>query len=148
VPDGCHKTAVAISETNRVGSAALPGRTEPQPPCRIFAEFSATSSRIYPRKTTTEPFHNIAFGLTSGLHMDISARIRSTVTSTSSPTHSPTLNAFTGEIDPRHVYGMSNFDILWWDGLVNGTHKSVLGTSIASLLMPGAPLVSYYFPSC
>ena len=52
------------------------------------------------------------------------------------------INAFTGEIDPRHLYGMSNFDILRWDGLVNGTHKSALGTFIASLMMPGAPLVS------
>jgi alpha-1,3-glucan synthase len=53
------------------------------------------------------------------------------------------INAFTGEIDPRHMYGLSNFDILRWDGLVNGTQKSTLGTFIASLLLPGAPLVSF-----
>ena len=53
------------------------------------------------------------------------------------------INAFTGKIDPRHLYGMSNFDILRWDGLVNGTQRSTLGTFIASLLLPGAPLVSF-----
>ena len=53
------------------------------------------------------------------------------------------INAFTGEIDPRHLYGMSNFDILRWNGMVNGTQKSALGTFIASLMMPGAPLVSF-----
>ena len=52
------------------------------------------------------------------------------------------INAFTGEIDPRHLYGMTNFDILRWDGLVNGTQKSTLGMFIASLVLPGAPLVS------
>ena len=53
------------------------------------------------------------------------------------------LNADTGEFDPRHMYGMSNFDILRWDGLVDGPQKSALGTFIASLLMPGSPLVSF-----
>ena len=53
------------------------------------------------------------------------------------------INAGTGEIDPRHMYGMSNFDILRWNGLVNGTQKSAVGTFIASLLMPGSPLVSF-----
>ena len=56
------------------------------------------------------------------------------------------LNPSTGEIDPRHMYGMSNFDILRWDGLVNGTQRSAIGTFIASLLMPGAPLVSFSSP--
>jgi len=43
------------------------------------------------------------------------------------------------------MYGMSNFDILRWDGLVNGTQRSAIGTFIASLLMPGAPLVSFSY---
>ena len=51
------------------------------------------------------------------------------------------INAFTGQIDPRHLYGMSNFDILRWDGLVNGTQRSAVGTFLASLLIPGSPLV-------
>ena len=53
------------------------------------------------------------------------------------------INAFTGEIDPRHLYGLSNFDILRWDGLVNGTQRSSLGAFIANLVVPGAPLVSF-----
>ena len=52
------------------------------------------------------------------------------------------INPGTGQVDPRHMYGMSNFDILRWDGLVNGTQKSAIGTFIASLVMPGSPLVS------
>jgi alpha-1,3-glucan synthase len=53
------------------------------------------------------------------------------------------INPSTGEIDPRHMMGMSNFDILRWDGLVSGTQKSALGIFIASLVMPGSPLVSF-----
>jgi alpha-1,3-glucan synthase len=51
------------------------------------------------------------------------------------------INAFTGKIDPRHMYGTSNFDVFRWNSLNNGTQKSVLGTFIATLLMPGIPLV-------
>ena len=53
------------------------------------------------------------------------------------------INAFTGEIDPRHLYGMSNFNILRWNGMANGMQKSAIGTFIASLLMPGTSLVSF-----
>jgi len=51
------------------------------------------------------------------------------------------INAFNGAIDPRHMYGTSNFDVFRWNSLNNGTQKSVLGTFIATLLMPGIPLV-------
>ena len=51
------------------------------------------------------------------------------------------VNAFTGKIDPRHMYGTSNFDVFRWNSLNNGTQRSVLGTFIATLLMPGIPLV-------
>lgn len=54
------------------------------------------------------------------------------------------INAFTGEIDPRHMYGTSNFDVFRWNSLNNGTQKSVLGTFIATLLMPGIPLVRVF----
>ena len=37
------------------------------------------------------------------------------------------------ERSTRDMYGMSNFDILRWDGLINGTQKSAIGTFIASL---------------
>ena len=51
------------------------------------------------------------------------------------------INAFTGKIDPRHMYGTSNFDVFRWNSLNNGTQRSALGTFIATLLMPGIPLV-------
>ena len=50
------------------------------------------------------------------------------------------IDAYTGKIDPRHVYGTSNFDVSGWNSPNNGT-QSVLGTFIATLLMPGIPLV-------
>ena len=53
------------------------------------------------------------------------------------------INAFTGETDPRHLYGLSNFNVLRWDGLVNGTQRSSLGAFIVNLVVPGAPLVSF-----
>jgi alpha-1,3-glucan synthase len=46
-----------------------------------------------------------------------------------------------GTLDPRHMYGTSNFDVFRWPGLENGTRKSALGTFITSLVMPGIPLV-------
>ena len=54
---------------------------------------------------------------------------------------SPLVNA----IDPRHMYGTSNFDIFRWQSLENGTQKVALGTFINSLLMPGIPLVRIEF---
>ena len=54
------------------------------------------------------------------------------------------INAYTGKIDPRHMYGTSNFDVFRWNSLNNGTQKSVLGTFIATLLMPGIPLVRVF----
>ncbi|KAJ6599570.1 hypothetical protein B0H10DRAFT_2231221 [Mycena sp. CBHHK59/15] len=43
------------------------------------------------------------------------------------------LNSQTGELDPRHMYGTSNFDVFRWPSLQNGTQMSVLGTFISSL---------------
>ncbi|TFK29967.1 alpha-1,3-glucan synthase [Coprinopsis marcescibilis] len=53
------------------------------------------------------------------------------------------LNAESGNIDPRHMYGTSNFDVFRWPSLENGTEKSVLGTFLSSLVMPGIPLLYY-----
>lgn len=52
------------------------------------------------------------------------------------------LNPATGQVDPRHMYGTSNFDVFRWPSLENGTQRSVLATFITSLIMPGIPLVS------
>ncbi|KII88464.1 glycosyltransferase family 5 protein [Plicaturopsis crispa FD-325 SS-3] len=53
------------------------------------------------------------------------------------------LNAETGLVDPRHMFGTSNFDLFRWPSLQNGTQRSILATFITSLLMPGVPLIYY-----
>ena len=51
------------------------------------------------------------------------------------------LNAFTGEVDPRHMYGVSNQDNFRWPALENGTAKYLLGLYIITLELPGIPLI-------
>ncbi|KAJ8521655.1 hypothetical protein ONZ45_g1682 [Pleurotus djamor] len=53
------------------------------------------------------------------------------------------LNPATGQVDPRHMFGTSNFDVFRWPSLQSGTQKSVLATFITSLIMPGIPLLYY-----
>ncbi|KAG8878121.1 Cell wall alpha-1,3-glucan synthase ags1 [Tulasnella sp. 331] len=53
------------------------------------------------------------------------------------------LNYGTGQLDPRHMYGTSNFDVYRWPSLVNGTQKQMIGSFITNLVMPGIPLVYY-----
>ncbi|KZT26358.1 glycosyltransferase family 5 protein [Neolentinus lepideus HHB14362 ss-1] len=53
------------------------------------------------------------------------------------------INSQTGLVDPRHMYGTSNFDVFRWPGLENGTQMSVLGTFLATIVMPGIPLLYY-----
>lgn len=48
-----------------------------------------------------------------------------------------------GKVDPRHMYGTSNFDIFRWQSMENGTQRAALGTFISSLVMPGIPLMYY-----
>lgn len=52
-------------------------------------------------------------------------------------------NANTGKFDPRHMYGVSNHDVLRWPGLTNGTERQLLGDFIITMLMPGIPLISW-----
>ncbi|GIZ44984.1 hypothetical protein CKM354_000816800 [Cercospora kikuchii] len=52
-------------------------------------------------------------------------------------------NAITGEFDPRHMYGVSNHDVLRWPGLTNGTQRQLLGDFIITMVMPGIPLISW-----
>ena len=51
------------------------------------------------------------------------------------------INPASGAVDPRHLYGTSNFDVFRWPSLENGTQKSALGTFITTLVVPGIPLV-------
>ncbi|KAF8334274.1 modular protein with glycoside hydrolase family 13 and glycosyltransferase family 5 domains [Cantharellus anzutake] len=53
------------------------------------------------------------------------------------------LNPNTNEVDPKHMFGMSNFDVYRWPGLANGTIRQSLGTFITTMLMPGVALVYY-----
>ncbi|KAF7778692.1 CAZyme family GH13 [Agaricus bisporus var. burnettii] len=53
------------------------------------------------------------------------------------------LNAQNGKLDPRHMFGTSNFDVFRWPSLENGTQRSVLATFITNLVMPGIPLFYY-----
>lgn len=48
-------------------------------------------------------------------------------------------NAYTGEFDPRHLWGMTNQDVFRWPALANGTERHLLGLFIANIMMPGAP---------
>jgi alpha-1,3-glucan synthase len=51
------------------------------------------------------------------------------------------LNAFTGELDPRHMYGVSNQDNFRWPTIKNGTSKYLLGLNVVTLVLPGIPLI-------
>lgn len=52
------------------------------------------------------------------------------------------LNPNTGEVDPKHMYGTSNFDVFRWPSLENGTQRGALATFVTTLVMPGVPLVN------
>ena len=51
------------------------------------------------------------------------------------------LNPQTGQVDPKHMFGTSNFDVFCWDGLVNGTMRQALGSFITTIIFPGMLLV-------
>jgi alpha-1,3-glucan synthase len=51
------------------------------------------------------------------------------------------LNPSTGKLDPRHMYGTSNFDVFRWPSLESGVQRSLLANFITTLVMPGIPLV-------
>ncbi|KAG6819041.1 hypothetical protein H0H93_016019, partial [Arthromyces matolae] len=53
------------------------------------------------------------------------------------------LNPKTNLVDPRHMFGTSNFDTFRWASLQDGKQKSVLGTFITNLVIPGIPLLYY-----
>jgi alpha-1,3-glucan synthase len=55
------------------------------------------------------------------------------------------VNPSTGKVDPRHMYGASNFDVFRWPSLENGVERNILATFITTLVMPGIPLVCVRF---
>ncbi len=56
-------------------------------------------------------------------------------------TNNDFVNAGNGDLDPKHMFGTSNFDVFRWPSLENGSQRSVLGTFITNLVMPGIALV-------
>ncbi|PWY83588.1 alpha-1,3-glucan synthase [Aspergillus heteromorphus CBS 117.55] len=53
------------------------------------------------------------------------------------------VNTNTGKFDPRHLFGVTNQDVFRWPAIQNGTHKQNLGLYVASLVMPGIPILSW-----
>jgi alpha-1,3-glucan synthase len=53
------------------------------------------------------------------------------------------LNPSTGSVDPRHMFGSSNFDVFRWPSLDCGAQKNLLAAFISALVMPGIPLVIF-----
>lgn len=55
------------------------------------------------------------------------------------------VNPSTSQLDPRHMFGSSNFDVFRWPSLESGVQRSLLASFIISLVMPGIPLVCVIF---
>ena len=55
------------------------------------------------------------------------------------------VNPSTNKLDPKHMYGTSNFDVFRWPSLESGVQRSQLASFIISLVMPGIPLVCVNF---
>ncbi|KAI5793286.1 hypothetical protein EDC01DRAFT_690858 [Geopyxis carbonaria] len=49
------------------------------------------------------------------------------------------INAETGKLDPRHMYGVTNQDVFRWPAIKDGEHRMILGLFVTTLLMPGIP---------
>ena len=47
------------------------------------------------------------------------------------------VNPNTGQLDPRHMYGVTNQDVFRWPAMKDGKKKVLLGLFITSLVMPG-----------
>ncbi|KAI7774406.1 hypothetical protein LA080_008800 [Diaporthe eres] len=51
------------------------------------------------------------------------------------------INAETGVVDPRHMYGVVNQDVFRWPAITFGVERNLLGLFITTLHMPGIPLL-------
>ena len=51
------------------------------------------------------------------------------------------VNAYTGEFDPRHMYGVTNQDVFRWPAITNGIQRMLLGLFVTTLELPGIPLL-------
>lgn len=53
------------------------------------------------------------------------------------------VNSETGEMDPRHMFGMTGQDVFRWPALANGTQRQLLGFFVTMLEIPGIPMVFF-----
>lgn len=51
------------------------------------------------------------------------------------------INAETGLVDPRHMFGVVNQDVFRWPAITFGIERNLLGLFITTLHMPGIPLL-------
>ena len=51
------------------------------------------------------------------------------------------VNANTGVLDPRHMFGVTNQDVFRWPAIQQGTERMLLGQFITTILLPGIPLL-------
>ena len=134
------------------------GRTPSQlPPYNLaqVANLTSDQSQFFLRDVQQNALDGVAFhysiyrGLTRFLGMDGNLQVADDVDANFIDAWNEIfvtndfLNAQTGLPDPRHMFGTSNFDVFRWPSLVNGTQRSVLGSFITSLVMPGIFLMYY-----
>lgn len=51
------------------------------------------------------------------------------------------INANSGVVDPRHMYGTANQDVFRWPAIRQGTERLLLGQFMTTLVLPGTPLI-------
>ncbi|KAI8241993.1 Cell wall alpha-1,3-glucan synthase mok13 [Colletotrichum sp. SAR 10_99] len=53
------------------------------------------------------------------------------------------INANTGEVDPRHMYGAMNQDTFRWPAIELGHERSLMGLFVTTLHLPGIPMLTW-----
>jgi alpha-1,3-glucan synthase len=132
------------------------GRTPEQRPSGFLAAANVTSKqdKYFLRKQSQNALDAVAFhysiyrSLTRFLGMDGNLDVAydidvNFVTAWNQMFVSNDFFNIAGELDPRHLYGTSNFDVFRWPSLKDGERRSALGTFITTLVMPGIPMVGH-----
>ncbi|KAF8274895.1 modular protein with glycoside hydrolase family 13 and glycosyltransferase family 5 domains [Lactarius quietus] len=133
------------------------GRTPTQLPAGFLAAANLTSSQnqYFLRDASTNGLDGVAFhysiyrSLTRFLGMDGNLQVAFDVATNFVTAwnqmfvDNDMINPNTGQVDPKHLYGTSNFDVFRWPSLENGTQRGALATFVTTLIMPGIPLFFY-----
>ncbi|TDZ36175.1 Cell wall alpha-1,3-glucan synthase ags1 [Colletotrichum spinosum] len=53
------------------------------------------------------------------------------------------INAMTGEVDPRHMFGSMNQDTFRWPAIELGFERELMGLFVTTLHLPGIPLLTW-----